>query len=167
MTFAPKRILLPVSFDHPEEIAFAKDALSWTCDIAQRTGASIHLLYISPPLPPAPSARPAAYDTLLRARELQLALAKERLAELEKAAKARGIAVESELLAEDGSIPELIVRRAGATGAELIAITSHSRKGVRRLLLGSVAERVAHLSPIPVLIFREPPAYASSDSANE
>lgn len=40
-------------------------------------------------------------------------------------------------------------------GADLIAMGSHGRSGVPRLVLGSVAEGVLRTSNIPVLIFRE------------
>jgi nucleotide-binding universal stress UspA family protein len=36
-------------------------------------------------------------------------------------------------------------------GADLIVLGSHGRRGVSRLLLGSVAEKVVRLSPVPVL----------------
>lgn len=39
-------------------------------------------------------------------------------------------------------------------GAGLIVISSHGRKGVPRMLLGSVAERTVRLSPCPVLVLR-------------
>lgn len=39
--------------------------------------------------------------------------------------------------------------------AGLIVISSHGRKGVTRMLLGSVAERVVRLAPCPVLVLRQ------------
>jgi nucleotide-binding universal stress UspA family protein len=38
---------------------------------------------------------------------------------------------------------------------DLVVMGTHGRKGVNRLLLGSVAEKVVRLSPVPVLILRE------------
>lgn len=38
--------------------------------------------------------------------------------------------------------------------AELIVLPSHGRRGVSRLLIGSVAERVVRLSHCPVLVLR-------------
>jgi len=38
---------------------------------------------------------------------------------------------------------------------DLVVMGTHGRKGVSRLLLGSVAEKVVRLAPIPVLILRE------------
>jgi nucleotide-binding universal stress UspA family protein len=38
--------------------------------------------------------------------------------------------------------------------ADLIVISSHGRRGLRRLLIGSVAERVVRLAHCPVLVLR-------------
>jgi nucleotide-binding universal stress UspA family protein len=40
-------------------------------------------------------------------------------------------------------------------GAELIVLPSHGRTGLKRLLIGSVAERVVRLAHCPVLVLRE------------
>jgi nucleotide-binding universal stress UspA family protein len=49
-------------------------------------------------------------------------------------------------------IAEMVVNEAAAWPADLIVIGSHGRRGVSRLLLGSVAEGVARISSTPVLI---------------
>lgn len=51
---------------------------------------------------------------------------------------------------------EVIVERAVREHAGLIVIGSHGRRGISRALLGSDAELVARLSPVPVLIVKEP-----------
>jgi nucleotide-binding universal stress UspA family protein len=40
-------------------------------------------------------------------------------------------------------------------GADLIVIPSHGRTGLRRLLIGSVAERIVRLAHCPVLVLRK------------
>jgi nucleotide-binding universal stress UspA family protein len=47
-----------------------------------------------------------------------------------------------------------IIAAAKEGGCDLIVMASHGRRGIARFLLGSVASRVAALSPIPVLICR-------------
>lgn len=47
-----------------------------------------------------------------------------------------------------------IVNYAREVNADLIVIPSHGRTGLKHLLLGSVAERVARHAPCPVLILR-------------
>lgn len=40
-------------------------------------------------------------------------------------------------------------------GADLIVLPSHGRTGIKRLLIGSVAERVCRIAPCPVLVLRD------------
>lgn len=47
-----------------------------------------------------------------------------------------------------------ISEHAERLGADLIVIPSHGRTGLKRLLIGSVAERVCRLSHCPVLVLR-------------
>ena len=55
-----------------------------------------------------------------------------------------------------GPPAEAIAALAGQCGADLIMMGSHGRRGVRRLFIGSVAEGVLRIAPVPVLIVREP-----------
>jgi nucleotide-binding universal stress UspA family protein len=54
----------------------------------------------------------------------------------------------------EGDAALAIVDIAEKVGAELIAMTTHGRSGVRRWTLGSVAERVIHSTNLPVLLVR-------------
>jgi len=45
---------------------------------------------------------------------------------------------------------------AARLGADVIVIASHGRSGLRRVLLGSVAQQVVQREPRPVLIVRPP-----------
>ena len=47
---------------------------------------------------------------------------------------------------------EQLVAAASDYSIDLIVLTSHSRRGLERAVLGSVAEKLARLSPCPVLI---------------
>jgi nucleotide-binding universal stress UspA family protein len=60
-----------------------------------------------------------------------------------------GIPATSDLI--QGVPYEQIVKKAGEIKADLIVMGTHGRTGVRHLLLGSVAERVIHLAPCPVM----------------
>jgi nucleotide-binding universal stress UspA family protein len=77
---------------------------------------------------------------------------------LEKAresCRAGGIEVETRLV-ETGSpaqrIAAAIADEADAWPADLVVAGTHGRTGVQRLLLGSVAEGIARISPAPVLL---------------
>ena len=49
-------------------------------------------------------------------------------------------------------VAEAIAREASRWGAGLVVLGTHGRRGVQRLLIGSVAEQMARLSPGPVLL---------------
>ncbi len=49
-----------------------------------------------------------------------------------------------------------ILEAIGDTQADLVVMGTHGRRGVSHVLLGSVAEKVVRLSPIPVLTVRPP-----------
>ncbi|MFD1730128.1 universal stress protein [Deinococcus malanensis] len=52
------------------------------------------------------------------------------------------------------SIPRAILDVAREEGAHLLVMSTHGRSGLGRALMGSVAEAVAHHSPIPVMLVR-------------
>jgi nucleotide-binding universal stress UspA family protein len=54
----------------------------------------------------------------------------------------------------EGRAADVIVERASALGADLIAMTTHGRSGLRRLVLGSVAEEVVRRASCAVLLVR-------------
>jgi nucleotide-binding universal stress UspA family protein len=60
--------------------------------------------------------------------------------------------VECQTKTVEGNPGDEIVDYAAKIGADLIVMGSHGHSGVRRLLLGSVAEKVLHRTPCPVLV---------------
>jgi len=60
----------------------------------------------------------------------------------------------AEVLVVPGVPSEEIIRIAAAEGADLIITGTHGRTGLRRILMGSVAERVLRDAPCPVLTVR-------------
>ncbi len=59
------------------------------------------------------------------------------------------------LMPSGESASETIVETAKELGADLIVIGTHGREGLGRMFLGSVAERVSRLSPVPVMLVRQ------------
>lgn len=55
-----------------------------------------------------------------------------------------------------GDARDIIVNTALEVGADLIIMGTHGRRGLRRALLGSVAESVLRHAPCPVLAIRRP-----------
>jgi nucleotide-binding universal stress UspA family protein len=78
---------------------------------------------------------------------------KKQFASIEQRASGYGVSVD--LLHEIDDHPaEAIVRLANLKGCDLIVMTSHGRRGVQRLLLGSQTAEVMTHSTIPVLVIR-------------
>ncbi|HTL10337.1 MAG TPA: universal stress protein [Chitinophagaceae bacterium] len=57
-----------------------------------------------------------------------------------------------ETMVLEGSVAETIVKAAVEMGAAIIVMGSHSRRGLDKILMGSVAEKVLHSSSIPLFI---------------
>ncbi|HQU63527.1 MAG: universal stress protein [Nitrosomonas sp.] len=58
------------------------------------------------------------------------------------------------LVASGRRVAHVLVEEASQWPADLIIIGTHGRSGFNRLLLGSIAESVLRLSPVPVLLIR-------------
>lgn len=56
----------------------------------------------------------------------------------------------------EGSAADVVVEAATVEKADLIVMSSHGYSGLTRWVLGSVAERVLHAAPCPVLVMRSP-----------
>jgi nucleotide-binding universal stress UspA family protein len=72
--------------------------------------------------------------------------------EVRKQAGASGVKVEA--FVREGEAYQAIVDIAKTTGVNTIVMGSHGRTGLKRLLMGSVAEKVIGYAPCPVLIAR-------------
>jgi nucleotide-binding universal stress UspA family protein len=72
---------------------------------------------------------------------------------LEGEARMRGVALETAVPL--GRPDEAIVRVAQAKKVNLIVLGSHGRTGLRKLLMGSTAERVIGQAPCPVLVVKK------------
>lgn len=61
--------------------------------------------------------------------------------------------VETQGIAED--IASALIRCVQRRGADLLVMGTHGRRGLRRMVIGSVAERCVRLATCPVLLIRE------------
>lgn len=133
-------VLIPIDFSELsyEAIAPAREFVE--------TVASLHIIHVLSPLHPADPA--ALWDTLSdddRKQKVKAFLT-EKLDELGY----QGTGIEVAI----GDPAGQIVDYAKEIEADLIVMPSHGRKGARRFLLGSVAERVMRISLCPVLILK-------------
>jgi nucleotide-binding universal stress UspA family protein len=70
-------------------------------------------------------------------------------------AKSAGVPVETKLVEGVGArLGEVVADEARAWEADLVVVGTHGRRGVSRVLLGSGAEQVLRLAPVPVLAVR-------------
>jgi nucleotide-binding universal stress UspA family protein len=140
-----KKICCPVDFSES-----SRHALDEAIDLARRLGAELIVAHVQVPL------APAATDVLVSSREILKAEGAEEARELDSwrtyAQERLNAPVHASVLAGDAAGE--IAKLAADEGVDLIVIGTHGRTGFRRLVLGSVAERVVRLAPCPVLVVR-------------
>lgn len=147
MAFPPQHVV--VASDLSESSHTALDTASFFA----RQGARIELLHVFDPSPYVPLAMPAAGSKLMSqvAKEMRESIEKGLADQAETAFPGLDVNIVC-LRREDAG--EAISEHARSVGADLVIVGSHGRTGFKRVLLGSVAERVVRLSPCPVLVVR-------------
>jgi nucleotide-binding universal stress UspA family protein len=91
--------------------------------------------------------------------------AEEYLAPIAAALRAKGIDVSWQVRL--GRPAEEILAAARESSVDLIAMATHGRTGLGRLLFGSVAEAVLRHAPVPVFMIRQPHAVETASAAKE
>ena len=84
--------------------------------------------------------------------QAQLDNSRDYFKKLEAQFRTEGIDVKTEIL--QGATAQAIADYARQKGVDLIVIATHGHTGMKRLMFGSVALRVMHESPVPVLLIR-------------
>ncbi|MBO9518257.1 MAG: universal stress protein [Porphyrobacter sp.] len=84
---------------------------------------------------------------------VQRAISEKILTAVSDEARAASVKVDTVCL-ENVSPAEAIVETARTLGCDLITLSSHGRRGLPRMILGSVASEVLVLSSVPVLVVR-------------
>lgn len=160
MAFQPKHILVAVAVGVGDDPALAEHLVDSAVDLAIPLGARLTLLYAQVPSGPAmpvdPNVTGTAYDAMVAVLEANRTHARRTLDALKARATQHGVKCEVKVLEPTAGVGELVAETAKSDGADLVMLCSHGRKGLSRVLLGSVADRVAHLSKTPVLIFHPP-----------
>jgi len=130
-----KKILCPVDFD-PNSLG----ALQLASELAQEGEAILYVVHVVA-MPPGPEVA-LPFGEMETTARTQL----ERLVREKIKGKAR---YQVEVLMGDAGVE--ILQAAKRRGANLIVMATHGRKGLRRLVLGSVAEHVVREASCPVL----------------
>jgi universal stress protein A len=141
-----KKILVPIDFS-----GYSKNALRYALLLAERFGASLHLVYVvEPTIYPADLGfgqvvLPEVEDGLYQRGVEELRL----LVEEEIGGK-----VTASSIVRTGKPHQEILLEAKDTGTDLIVVASHGHTGVEQILFGSTAMRIVRLANCPVLTIR-------------
>ena len=143
-----KQILVPV--DGSET---SMSALSKAAGLAKAFGSEVTAVYVLDPYPFTGVGADFAYG---QAQYLNAANAEANTAleTVKQRMQEAGVAVKT-LVSEGHAVHEGVVRVAESIGADLIVMGSHGRRGLEKLVLGSVAQRVLSSAKIPVMVVRE------------
>lgn len=146
--WAPKRILVPLDGSH-----LAEQALAPAVEIAKLAKAELTLFRIIEPIPVlAPDGlmpQPTVVDAhLIDELKTQARSYLERAAEK---LRKDGLGVQTQILVEDRTATAIL--EAGRE-FDLIAMATHGRHGIARMLIGSVADKLVRGAAGPVLIAR-------------
>ena len=148
MAFPYKKILCPVDFDDtsPEAV---KEAAALAIH-GDGTLLLMHVVQINP-LAAQGAAQGYAGGQLY---EGQVELARKQVAQMLADLPA---GLKHEIVVEIGEPGDSIVAAERSLGADLVVMATHGRRGLARIVLGSVAERVVRGSSVPVLTVRPAP----------
>jgi nucleotide-binding universal stress UspA family protein len=143
-----KRILVPL-----DGSARAEQAIPTAGRIARATGGSVVLLRLI--LPPVdygygPYMLRPAFTVLDQGVQEALEMATHYLERVATSSYLAGI--ETEVVARSGSAAEMILSVVEARNMDLVVMCTHGEKGLKRWVLGSVAQKVARHAPVPVLV---------------
>jgi nucleotide-binding universal stress UspA family protein len=133
----------------------AEHALDWAADIALPGKTAITLFRaVEPPIPFASPYLPQAVDDTQAALEAGRGAATEYLSHVADRLRKQGYQVETEAVVGAHPAPG-IVDYARKHPIDLIAIGTHGHRGLRRLVLGSVADKVLRSANVPILLVRD------------
>jgi nucleotide-binding universal stress UspA family protein len=153
-----KRALVPL-----DGSAVAETVIPFILEIAGPLDMEVALLRVLQPTPPVviEGSRHVEIEDI-EARRID---AEEYLAPIAVELRGKGIRVDTRV--RRGIPAEEIVAAAREEGADLIAMSTHGRSGLGRLLFGSVAEAVLRHSDIPVFLMRATEAQVAKRAARE
>jgi nucleotide-binding universal stress UspA family protein len=135
---------------------FGEQAVPFAVALSNRSGATLRLLRVVPPLADyffMPPELNSPLDGELRQQHREDAQAY--LESVAHRLKGAGRVV-CDVVEEEEGVCESICADVVKTGADLIVLSSHGRGAVARLWLGSIADKLVRSAPVPVLLARPP-----------
>ncbi|SDM45020.1 universal stress protein [Polaromonas sp. JS666] len=144
-----KRILIPVDGSDT-----STKALVAGLQMARETGASVRLVHFVNEMAYLSGIDPYGSYSADLAGMMREGGAKV-LADAMAVAQSASVEVSQVLLEEPGNrLGEAVATAARQWGADLVVVGSHGRRGIGRVLMGSGAEQILRLAPVPVLVIR-------------
>ena len=134
--------------------ASSEAVLRFLLEIAGPLDMTVLLLRVLEPI--TPSVIETTRQMVLEDVEGRRRDAEEYLAPIAAALRAKGVTVSWQV--RRGRPAEEILAAARDSHVDLIAMATHGRTGIGRLLFGSVAENVLRHAPVPVFMLRQPAA---------
>lgn len=125
--------------------AESRAAVDYAVDLARETGRDLFLAFVTEPPIPVELVPDEGPDELRQWAENVLSGMAQRAART-------GIGVETAVLS--GAPAETLASAARAGAIDLVVVGHRGRNAVARALLGSVADRLAQISPKPLLVVR-------------
>ena len=137
-----KKIVFPTDFSHCSDAA-----LEYATVLARETGATLFIVHAEEP--------PIVYDGGMYTGRLEPDHVELNRMLHEILPTDPTVACEHRLLVGERNTADQIVKFVKEEQADLIVLGTHGRTGVKRLLLGSVAEAIVRRAPCPVLVMKQ------------
>jgi nucleotide-binding universal stress UspA family protein len=153
-----KRALIPL-----DGSPVAEAILPFVLEIAGPLDMEVVLLRVLEPIPP--SVIEGSRHVVVENVEVRMQDAREYLAPL--AAELQDKGIRAQTVVRRGEPAAEIVAGAKEAGADLIAMSTHGRSGLGRLVFGSVAEAVLRRSEMPVFLMRMTEAQVAKRAARK
>lgn len=138
-----QNILLPVDFSEG-----SKEAATYAIELCRSYHAVLRILHVVEMAPFVAYGAEWATSSMLKDVEN---ISKEKLLKFVKDLQAQDIQISSHVETDAASVAEIICDDAKNQKIDLIVIPKHGRRGINRLLLGSVSEKVVRLAHCPVM----------------
>jgi len=145
-----KHLLIPT-----DGSALSRKAALAGVELASRLHARVTALFAAPAATPIVyrDALPVGYKTPVEHARAIAHASQASLAVIEDAARAAGVRCQAVRVTSDFPA-DAILDTAKKRGCDLIFMASHSRRGLRGLLLGSQTQKVLAGAKVPVLVYR-------------
>jgi nucleotide-binding universal stress UspA family protein len=121
----------------------ADAAAPYATGLAKRYGATLHALHVRPPVIN-PMTPPESWEGLEEAAEVETEIATRKLLDILPG-------IQPEILINEGDLWSNISAAIEECHIDLLVVGTRGRSGIRKLLLGSIAEEIFRASPCPVL----------------